>query len=83
MVLKFKSNLLSFSNTTATVGISSGSVTISGISAITSGTQSAGSASISAPISAQSRTYGTPAISVTCNESGGHQHGFSHTHNKS
>ena len=74
------SGILSFSNTTATVGISSGSVTISGISVITSGTQSAGSASLSAPRSAQSRTYGTPTISVTCKESGGHQHGFSHTH---
>lgn len=72
--------ILSFSNTTATVGISSGSVTISGVSEITSGTQSAGSASIDAPRSAQSRTYGAPTISVTCNDAGAHQHGFSHTH---
>lgn len=74
------SGILSFSNTTATVDISYDKVTISGISTITSGTQSAGSASLSAPRSAQSRTYGTPNISVTCTESGGHQHGFSHTH---
>lgn len=72
--------ILSFSNTTASVGISSGSVTVSGISAITSGTQSAGSASISAPRSAQSRTYGAPTISVTCTDAGAHKHGFSHTH---
>lgn len=74
------SGILSFSNTTATVGVSSGSVTISGVSAITSGTQSAGSASLSAPRSAQSITYGAPTISVTCNDAGAHQHGFSHTH---
>lgn len=72
--------VLSFSNTTATVGISSDSVTISGVSTITSGTQSAGSASLNAPRSAQSRTYGAPTISVTCNDAGAHQHGFSHTH---
>lgn len=74
------SGILSFSNTTATVGISSGRVIISGVFAITSGIQSAGSASLSAPRSAQSRTYGAPTITVTCNEAGAHQHGFSHTH---
>jgi hypothetical protein len=72
--------VLSFTSTTATVGITSDSVTVSGVGTITSGTQSAGSASISAPRSAQSRTYGAPTISVTCGEGGAHQHGFSHTH---
>jgi hypothetical protein len=72
--------VLSFTSTTATVGITSESVTVSGVGTITSGTQSAGSLSISAPRSSQSRTYGAPTISVTCNDAGAHQHGFSHTH---
>jgi hypothetical protein len=44
------------------------------------GSQSAGSASLDAPRASQSRSYGTPTISVTCEDAGLHQHGFSHTH---
>ena len=70
--------VLSFGLAQASVSYST--ATISAVGSITSGTQSAGSASLSAPRSAQSRTYGTPTISVTCNDAGAHQHGFSHTH---
>ena len=72
------SGILSFGS--GTVGISSGSVTISGISTITSDTQSAGSTTISADRQSQSRTYSAPTISVSCGDAGSHQHGFSHTH---
>ena len=72
--------VLSFTSTTATVDISFDSVTVSGVGTITSGTQSSGTASLSAPRSTQSRTYGAPTISVTCTDAGEHQHGFSHTH---
>lgn len=64
----------------AQTSVSYATATISAVGSITSGTQSAGSASIDAPRSAQSRTYGAPTISVTCGEGGAHQHGFSHTH---
>ena len=70
--------ILSFGLVQASVSYST--ATISAVGSITSGTQSAGSASLSAPRSAQSRTYGAPTISVTCNDAGAHQHGFSHTH---
>ena len=64
----------------AQASVSYATATISAVGSITSETQSAGSASIEAPRSSQSRTYGAPTIQVTCSEGGAHQHGFSHTH---
>jgi hypothetical protein len=72
--------ILSFTSTTATVGISAPTTTISTINAITSGSQNAGSLSISAPRSAQSHTSGTVSASGSAASNGGHTHGFGHTH---
>lgn len=72
------SGVLSF--VPGTVGITTSSTTISGISAITTGTQSAGSASLSYTSSTQSYTSGTLGINFTTGSAGSHTHGFSHTH---
>ena len=72
--------ILSFTNTTATVGISAPTTTISTINAITSGTQGAGSLTIDAPRSAQSQTSGKVGASGSAESNGGHTHGFGHTH---
>jgi len=72
--------VLSFTTTSATVGISAPTTTISTIGTITSGTQSAGSASISAPRSAQSYTSGTVSTNGSAASNGAHTHGFGHTH---
>ena len=74
------SGILSFTNTTATVGISAPTTTISGINTITSGAQDKGSASFSFTSGTQTYTSGTLTVSGSATSAGAHQHGFSHTH---
>lgn len=72
------SGILSFG--TATVGINAPRATISAVGTITSSIQSAGSLTINAPRSSQSRTLGTVTATGTATAAGSHSHGFSHTH---
>lgn len=72
--------ILSFATTSATVGISTKTSSISAVGSITSGTQSAGSLSINAPRSSQSHTSGIVSASGSAASNGGHTHGFGHTH---
>ena len=86
------SGILSFG--TASVGLTSSTSTIKAVSTITSGTQSAGSASLTYTSGTQSagsasltytsatQTYTSGKLTATCTtgSAGAHQHGFSHTH---
>ena len=79
---------------TATVDITSSTSTIKAVNTITSGTQDAGSASLTYTSGTQSvgsasltytsatQTYTSGKLTATCDtgSAGAHQHGFSHTH---
>lgn len=72
--------VLSFNVTTNSVSISAPTTIISAINTITSGGQSAGSATLSK--SSYIQSYTSSIVTATCNtgSAGDHQHGFSHTH---
>ena len=86
------SGILSFG--TESVGLTSSTSTIKAVSTITSGTQSAGSASLTYTSGTQSagsasltytsatQTFTSGKLTATCTtgSAGAHQHGFSHTH---
>jgi hypothetical protein len=74
------SGVLSFNVTTNSIGLSAPTTTISAINTITSGEQSAGSATLSKTSYIQS--YTSSIVTATCDTgfAGSHQHGFSHTH---
>ena len=74
------SGVLSFSNTTATVGISTKPITVASKLTVTTSSQSAGSASLTVTSATQTYTSGKVGASGTAASAGAHQHGFSHTH---
>lgn len=74
------SGVLSFSNTTATVGISAPTKTMASKITVTTDSQSAGSASLTVTSATQTYTSGKVGASGNATEAGLHQHGFSHTH---
>lgn len=74
------SGVLSFTSTTASVGISAPTKTMASAITVTTKSQSTGSASLTITSAAQTYTSGKVSASGNAASAGAHQHGFSHTH---
>ena len=74
------SGVLSFTTSTASVGISAPTKTMASKITVTTKSQSAGSASLTVTSATQTYTSGKVGASGSAASAGAHQHGFSHTH---
>ena len=75
-----ESGVLSFGSDKALTSVTPRSTTLASEITVTSASQSAGSATISAPSAVQTYVSGIVDISGATSEDGSHSHGFSHTH---